>query len=307
MPAVQRDLSRTQIERCVLAVYTDLVQRKRLDAADPGTVRRAFAICQRSLQRGGYLAEGTWMPTLKGEVRSREKLRDPDAEVLHEAYEAMLALARTRGPKPEKPSLALMMVLSTKRSARLPVSSPQIQVLGRKQGRRGAANVGVLPLPHGSVNRATGLRERLLPLRGALDEVFACSTAFGDCRRDAPSAGHCMLASMVVQDLFGGCIVSGEIKGVPHYWNRIGRIDVDLTGDQFGYLPVRVKAGALYPGGHVFPRERGRSLVLPFNVEIMGKYQSFANKLIRRLRGSGQGEWSTALARTQATTKELAA
>lgn len=299
-----RDLSRTQIERCVLAVYADLVRRERRDAADPETVRRAFAICQRSLQRGEYLVEGTWIPTLKGEVRAREKLVDPEAELLHEAYEAMLALVRKRGPKAEKPSLALMMVLSTKRGGRVPVVSD----LGRRQSRRrGAANVGVLPLPHGSANRATGLREKLLPLREALDGAFACSTAFGDCRRDAPSAGHCMLASMIVQDLFGGCIVSGEIRGVPHYWNRIGPIDVDLTGDQFGYRPVRVKAGALYPGGHLFPRERGRSLALPFNLEIMGKYQSFANKIIHRLRGLGQGAWSVALARTQATTKALAA
>ena len=56
-----------------------------------------------------------------------------------------------------------------------------------------------------------------------------------------PSAGHCRVVSLIVQDYYGGDIMHTHVKGNPkwdHYYNRIkGRI-IDLTHDQF---PARTK------------------------------------------------------------------
>jgi len=113
----------------------------------------------------------------------------------------------------------------------------------------------------------------LTKLRKAVQQVFACDTAFGPCKLDRPSTGHCMLVAMIVQDRFGGCVLAGEVNEIPHYWNRLEdqegqRWQADLTGDQFGRPPIQFDK-QLYPGGLVFHREPGVGLVLPLNEEIM--------------------------------------
>jgi hypothetical protein len=56
---------------------------------------------------------------------------------------------------------------------------------------------------------------------------------------DNPSRGQCGTTSLVLQDLLGGELLvadvtdDGEPDGV-HYWNRFGRLEIDLTRDQFG-------------------------------------------------------------------------
>ena len=294
------DPGRVQLERCVLALYGEGIAK--LGLSRRAAVSRAFAVCTRSLQRSGYLVAGSHIPTLKGEIRSREKAKDADATSKNKLYVDMLAAAK-KGGRPTVKLLIFEMQSFWAQVPKKPKATPQ-----KKTTLRGAANrVHLRPLilpgrPHGSRSHA-GIRLQLVPLREALDEVFSCSTAFGTCRKDAPSGGHCMLTSMVVQDLFGGCIVAGEVKGVSHYWNRIGSLDVDLTGDQFGFKPVRVQKGKLYKGGRIFPREPGKSLVLPSNKAIMGKYEAFANKLIRKLKAEGQAGWSDRLVHTQAVHK----
>lgn len=291
------DVGRTQLERCVLAVYGEGIAKRGLDRR--AAVSRAFAICTGSLQRAGYLVEHSHIPTLKGEVRSRIKAKDSDASEKQKLYVDMLAAARKGGRASARLLLFEMQAFWDQKA---PASTKKTTSL------RGAANrTSHRPLRlAGSANTQAGIRPQLVPLRQALDDVFTCSTAYGTCRKDAPSAGHCMLASMVVQDLFGGCIVAGQVKGVSHYWNRIGSLDVDLTGDQFGFTPVRVKKGALYPKGRIFPRNQGKSLVLPSNKTIMGKYGSFATKLIRTLQAQGQDGWSDRLVHTQAVHKAAA-
>jgi len=144
----------------------------------------------------------------------------------------------------------------------------------------------------GSSNR--DIASELLPLRQAMDEVFSCSTAFGDCHPEAPSAGHCMLASMVVQDLFGGKIVGGTVNEIPHYWNRIGRVDVDVTGDQFGFEGVRVKQGALHRG-KAFSRRPQESLAQPYNKKVSSLHKTFVKKLITVLKRQGHSQWAKEL------------
>jgi hypothetical protein len=84
-------------------------------------------------------------------------------------------------------------------------------------------------------------------LRSVMGDAFRCATAFGSCIDGVPSAGHCLLASIAVQELYGGEIRTSIVEGIPHYWNRLdyerglGDLEVDLTADQFGREPVLIR------------------------------------------------------------------
>jgi hypothetical protein len=71
--------------------------------------------------------------------------------------------------------------------------------------------------------------------------------AVGEWRPDNPALGQCGVTAFVVQDLFGGDLVLGEVhvdgrKVENHYWNRFGLgLDVDLTREQF--RPEQVVVG----------------------------------------------------------------
>lgn len=70
-----------------------------------------------------------------------------------------------------------------------------------------------------------------------------------------PSRGQCGVTSLVLNDLFGGDLMLGEVHvngertGV-HYWNRFAGIEVDLTREQFGPDEKVV-------GGQMVPRPAG--------------------------------------------------
>jgi hypothetical protein len=150
--------------------------------------------------------------------------------------------------------------------------------------------------PSGSGNRKTKgklpgtvqeTKKQLKDLRSAMDQIWACSTAFGDCKVDIGlgASGHCMMAAMVIQDLFGGHVMSGTVKEIPHYWNRLGAYEIDLTGDQFGYAPLRVKKGFLNQrDSFVFLRKPGQLLNQPYNKEACDKYRLFQKRLLRKLK-----------------------
>jgi hypothetical protein len=96
---------------------------------------------------------------------------------------------------------------------------------------------------------------QLKRLRAVLEPAFSPETASP--RTSAagrpPSAGHCAAVAAIVWQRLGGELVSAKVQGESHWFNRLGIggrvIDVDLTGDQFGLLAVRVgDPGRLHPG-----------------------------------------------------------
>ncbi|MFF7265134.1 hypothetical protein ACFZCL_33310 [Streptomyces sp. NPDC008159] len=60
-----------------------------------------------------------------------------------------------------------------------------------------------------------------------------------DWRPDNPAWGHCDITALVVQDVFGGDLLVGEVhlEGVQrgfHWWNRLpSGVEFDLTREQF--------------------------------------------------------------------------
>lgn len=167
------------------------------------------------------------------------------------------------------------------------------QIVARaRQDRRGSPNAVKLPA------ESRQIKAYLRPLRSAMNKVFNCDTAYGDCLPDRPSGGHCMLAAMAVQDLFGGTVVQGTVKNIPHYWNRIGDFEVDLTGDQFGkgFAPIRVKKGALHES-HPFFRAPYESLTQPYNHVACTMHDRFIRRLSKQLREDGHPVWANVLSR----------
>lgn len=230
-----------------------------------GDVSAAFAICTSSLQKHGYLREGANAPTLKGYLRAAELAAQPQHTEAMAAYERMLA--RIRGHRAARANRPV------RGAANREAEVPKLQDL-----------YGVREAP-ASVKEACA---RLQPLREALEEVFACDTAYGDCRPDHPSAGHCFLASMMVQDLLGGVIVQGEVNRIPHYWVRVNGIDVDITGDQFDKPKVQAKKGALYRGGAVFARKPQERLTQSGNRKVMKLYDRLRTRVLPVLRKQGK-------------------
>jgi hypothetical protein len=74
-------------------------------------------------------------------------------------------------------------------------------------------------------------------LRIALASAWAPETSYdpiGWSQRN-PAWGQCAVTALIVQDYCGGTLISGEVNGVPHYWNRLPTDeDLDLTLIQFG-------------------------------------------------------------------------
>lgn len=168
------------------------------------------------------------------------------------------------------------------------------EILAEARGRRRGSKNTSASLP-ASVSE---IRSSLVPLRAAMEKVFACDTAYGDCLPDRPSGGHCMLSAMAVQDLFGGSVVQGEVKRIPHYWSRVGNVEIDLTGDQFGkgFAPIRVKRGKLHDSWEFFRRPY-ESLSQPFNNEACRLHDRFIRRLSAQLRKDGHDVWADVLAR----------
>src|SRR5688572_11633064 len=81
-------------------------------------------------------------------------------------------------------------------------------------------------------------------LRARLDRAFRPDTAAQGLEGSVPSAGHCAVASVVAHNILGGHLVSAIVGGVSHWFNRIPfgdrLLDIDLTADQFGNLPILV-------------------------------------------------------------------
>ena len=103
-------------------------------------------------------------------------------------------------------------------------------------------------------NFIAGLRQ----IRASLDPAFGPETAAPGTRSLVPSAGHCAAVSAILNSYFGGQLVSTVIDGTSHWFNRVfvdgHEFDVDITGDQFGYEPIRI-----LPTGALFAKSRVRT------------------------------------------------
>ena len=82
-----------------------------------------------------------------------------------------------------------------------------------------------------------------------------------------PAWGHCDITALLLNDLFGGDLVVGEVHAGGtrqgfHWWNRLaGGVEIDLTREQFrdGQVIVAPKVVAR-PAGR--PRRRYREYLL---------------------------------------------
>jgi len=61
----------------------------------------------------------------------------------------------------------------------------------------------------------------------------ADTSYFSNWTPDRPSAGHCAVTALVLQDYLGGGLVRAEMGPVSHYWVRTSGGDIDLTRDQY--------------------------------------------------------------------------
>lgn len=104
------------------------------------------------------------------------------------------------------------------------------------------------------------LKTALLELCAQLDKGFSPDTALNHTQSNVPSAGHCAAVAAIVWKTLGGSLVSANVNGTSHWFNRVQigdqLIDFDLTGDQFGYSTVQLK-----PAEELYPHTRERSPV----------------------------------------------
>jgi hypothetical protein len=82
--------------------------------------------------------------------------------------------------------------------------------------------------------------ECMIKIRNMLEKCWDETTIWhkAEFKPELPSAGQCYVTSLLLQDIFGGIIVSADIlykeKYESHYWFKLpnGR-EFDLTSDQF--------------------------------------------------------------------------
>ena len=275
-----------QLRRCVLKVYQRYVDQGSPEGRE--TLSRAYAICTSQFQKYGYLVPGTRTPTAKGLLRSIEKSSDPVRAQRMQEYERVLAGARKKPSSGLPPELEKLRLEAVRRIAK--------RQSARKSRKRGAAaRVSRLPVVSdlGSANAIGAGKVWLtaIALQRAAAQVFSCDTAFGDCELDKPSRGHCLLASMLLQDLVGGKIMSGSVDGIPHYWNRVGGFDVDLTAGQFGDRGLVISSDELYGKSAPFRREPGKLLeAISTNNEANAMYLVFSERARAQAASKGYGD-----------------
>jgi len=260
-----------QLRRCVLAV----AQRRQRELGEPAqaATHSAFAICTSSLQDHGYLHRGTHQPTARGWLRSLEKRGGEQAEAKAARYQRLLKAARQERAASRFDRERFARHRAVMRGEHTP-----------ERSHRGAAN---------RTSAQQDVCRALAPLREAMELVFSCETAYGTCKSYNPAAAHCFMASSLLQDLYGGEIVEGSVDGVPHYWAKVGRRYVDLTGDQFGRPPIQCSTRSPYPVKRTFPRqpsERDEG-----DAMVQRKYDLFKSRVAQALRGMGQRGMAGAL------------
>lgn len=100
------------------------------------------------------------------------------------------------------------------------------------------------------------LQTTLAELREKLEHGFSPETAAAGFRGTGSATGQCAATTVIAREVLGGEFASASIDRQSHWFNRLhidgSRLDVDLTGDQFGYPAVQVAAaGRLYSGSRL--------------------------------------------------------
>lgn len=132
------------------------------------------------------------------------------------------------------------------------------------------------------------LMHQLRELRTRLEPAFAPDTALLGARGATPSAGHCAVVAAVVQQCLGGDMISSRVEGESHWFNRLpssdGPLDVDLSGDQFGFSPIQVApAGELHspavvrPFAHLLPETLERAARFATRAALPDVARTFRN------------------------------
>ncbi|GEM_PF-1696852 len=115
-------------------------------------------------------------------------------------------------------------------------------------------------------------RPRLLA--AALRHAWGRDTSYDPAQWSAknPAWGQCAVTALVIQDYCGGAIVSGEVNGIPHYWNRLSSsVEWDLTLTQFGKSAHHSKA-----------KPCGRDFILSFP-DTMRRYHELQQRVSSHL------------------------
>lgn len=99
--------------------------------------------------------------------------------------------------------------------------------------------------------------DRALRASRAADTCSVDDLARADWHPDNPAWGHCDITALIVNDIFGGDLMVGEVvldarqQGF-HWWNRLpSGVELDLTRDQF-------RLGQVVTAARVVERPRGR-------------------------------------------------
>ena len=138
-------------------------------------------------------------------------------------------------------------------------------------------------LQTGLVSRMDGKRElvkvfgtvRKVLLRSACAEASCYPEEYRRRKRlnklKSPLWSHCAAVATIINVLYGGDIVTGRVKGIQHYWNRMsdGK-EVDLTSCQFG-------------GDGFTPLKKGRKVIRKGLTNI--RFLFFAEKVMNVLGG----------------------
>jgi hypothetical protein len=115
--------------------------------------------------------------------------------------------------------------------------------------------------------------ERALRASWAADTCSPDDVARAGWSEENPAWGHCDITALVVNDIFGGDLVVGEVyaggeRHGYHWWNRLdGGLDIDLTREQFrdGQSVVQARVVKRPPGPP--PRRNAEYLLLRERVE----------------------------------------
>lgn len=270
---LQNGFMYAQLIHQTVAIYKSSIRQisegnKKPPRASRTLLGESLSISKNRLEMGGYLTPGG-LPTEKGIKRSIEMIGKDNEKtpLMKKAFLAPFILGAACGDYVDE------SFEKAKESYR-----------NKHNNRKGSRSVS-----H-SCKTDSSLRKELNKLRKAMDEVFSCNTAFGTCNNNSLSSGHCMLSSLIIQDMYGGDIMSGQVDGIPHYWNKLCHMEVDLTGDQFKKPKVQIKKSPLYGSDSFkFDRNPFESMNQDFNKEVWSKHCSFRQQVRKELESIDSG------------------